>query len=196
MLQGWPATALHLLAGRDTEADTLSQEVLDMDIGILSSIAAVLLSGSHLARGAIPEALAFAETAYARNPSCLRRSDSSLECIKRTVNSASTFDPDAFSQELSPAKFSSFSTESADSGRKPMSHSAGVRRPFLPATGTPKNGYIFEYTALQPLRRAALAPGRGASGKLTYAHNLRGHSCTSSLNMKSLKRSLLHNGLA
>jgi TolB-like protein len=55
-------------AGRDTEADLLSQEVLDMDIGILSSIAAFCLSGSHLARGAISEALAFAETAYARSP--------------------------------------------------------------------------------------------------------------------------------
>jgi len=39
-----------------------------MDVGIMSSVAAVVLSGNHLARGAIPESLRFAETAYARSP--------------------------------------------------------------------------------------------------------------------------------
>jgi serine/threonine-protein kinase len=55
-------------AGRDAEADAVTQEVLEMDVGLLSSIGAVVLSGSHLARDAGAEALAFAETAYARHP--------------------------------------------------------------------------------------------------------------------------------
>ena len=64
----WTLAVALRAAGRDAEADALYKEVVDMDVGIGSSIAAVVLSGNHLARGAIPEALSFAETAYALSP--------------------------------------------------------------------------------------------------------------------------------
>jgi eukaryotic-like serine/threonine-protein kinase len=64
----WTLAVALRAANRDAEADALYEEVVNMDVGFLSSIAAVVLSGNHLARGAIPEALAFAETAYARSP--------------------------------------------------------------------------------------------------------------------------------
>jgi eukaryotic-like serine/threonine-protein kinase len=65
---GWASAVALRAARRDAEADDLYREVVDMDVGYLSSIAAVVLSGNHLARGAIPESLHFAETAYRRHP--------------------------------------------------------------------------------------------------------------------------------
>jgi hypothetical protein len=50
------------------EADALYKDVFGMDVGFLSSISAVVLSGNYLARDAIVEALGFAESAYARHP--------------------------------------------------------------------------------------------------------------------------------
>jgi eukaryotic-like serine/threonine-protein kinase len=64
----WTLAVALRAARRDAEADALYEEVVDMDVGNISSIAAVVLSGNHLARGAIPESLRFAEMAYARSP--------------------------------------------------------------------------------------------------------------------------------
>lgn len=64
----WTLAVSLRAAGKDAEADALYKEVVDMDVGYLSSIAAVVLSGNHLAREAISAAVAFAETAHARHP--------------------------------------------------------------------------------------------------------------------------------
>jgi len=64
----WTLAVALRAARRDAEADALYEEVVDMDVGYMSSIAAVVLSGNHLARGAIQESLHFAEMAYARSP--------------------------------------------------------------------------------------------------------------------------------
>ena len=64
----WALAVALRAARRDAEADEVYEEVVDLDVGIGSSIAAVVLSGNHLARGTIPESLAFAEIAYARHP--------------------------------------------------------------------------------------------------------------------------------
>jgi len=64
----WTLAVSLRAAGRDTDADVRYREVVDMDIGSLSAIAGIVLSGNHGARGAIQESLAFAETAVARAP--------------------------------------------------------------------------------------------------------------------------------
>jgi serine/threonine-protein kinase len=62
----WALAVAYRSVGRDAEADTRYAQLAD--IGPWSAVPAVVLSGNHLARGQIHEALAFAETAYARNP--------------------------------------------------------------------------------------------------------------------------------
>ena len=62
----WGLAVAYRSVGRDTEADTWYAQLLDG--GPVSAIAAVILSGNHLARGQRQEAVAFAETAYAQNP--------------------------------------------------------------------------------------------------------------------------------
>ncbi len=64
----WGLAVALRAARRDAEADALFEEIVDMDVGYMSGLAAVVLSGNHLARGAIPESLHFAEAAYARIP--------------------------------------------------------------------------------------------------------------------------------
>ena len=61
----WALAVAHRSVGRDAEPTRYAQLA---DIGPWSAVPAVVLSGNHLARGQIHEALAFAETAYARNP--------------------------------------------------------------------------------------------------------------------------------
>jgi serine/threonine protein kinase/Tfp pilus assembly protein PilF len=53
---------------RDKEADAAYQECVELDVGYLSTISAVVLSGNHLARGETAKALAFAELAHGRHP--------------------------------------------------------------------------------------------------------------------------------
>jgi serine/threonine-protein kinase len=53
-------------AHRDVEADKMYLKTLDIDDGYVSTIAAVVLSGNHLERGELREALTFAETAHTR----------------------------------------------------------------------------------------------------------------------------------
>ena len=55
-------------ARRDAEADALFREAVDMNVGYLSSISAVVLAGGHVARSELKEALPLAETAHARHP--------------------------------------------------------------------------------------------------------------------------------
>ncbi len=62
----WALAVAYRSVGRDAEADTQYAQLLDG--GPISAIPAVVLSGNHLARGQRQEALAFAETAYAINP--------------------------------------------------------------------------------------------------------------------------------
>ena len=62
----WALAVAYRSVGRDAEADTQYAQLLDG--GPISAIPAVVLSGNHLARGQRQEALAFAETAYAKNP--------------------------------------------------------------------------------------------------------------------------------
>ena len=62
----WGLAVAYRSVGRDTKADTRYAQLLDG--GPVSAIAAVILSGNHLARGQRQEAVAFAETAYAQNP--------------------------------------------------------------------------------------------------------------------------------
>jgi len=64
----WTLAVALRAVNRDAEADAMYREVVDMNVGYLSSIAAVVLSGNHLARGEVRESLAFAETAHARHP--------------------------------------------------------------------------------------------------------------------------------
>jgi hypothetical protein len=64
----WTLAVALRAANRDAEADATYREVVDMNVGYLSSIAAVVLSGNHLARDEIRKSLAFAEIAHARHP--------------------------------------------------------------------------------------------------------------------------------
>jgi tetratricopeptide (TPR) repeat protein len=61
----WALAVAYRSVGRDAEADTLYAQLAD--IGPWSAVPSVVLSGNHLARGQIREALGFAETAYAKN---------------------------------------------------------------------------------------------------------------------------------
>jgi serine/threonine-protein kinase len=62
----WALAVAYRSVGRDAEADACYAQLAD--IGPWSAVPAVVLSGNHLARGQIDESLAFAETAYAKNP--------------------------------------------------------------------------------------------------------------------------------
>jgi serine/threonine-protein kinase len=62
----WALAVAYRSVGRDADADTRYAQLLDG--GPISAIPAVVLSGNHLARGQTQEALAFAEAAYAKNP--------------------------------------------------------------------------------------------------------------------------------
>jgi len=64
----WALAVSYRSVGRDADADRLYVRVMG-DSGPWSAIPAVVLSGNHLARGQMQEALAFAETAYAKNAS-------------------------------------------------------------------------------------------------------------------------------
>jgi serine/threonine-protein kinase len=64
----WAMAVSYRSVGRDVDADRLYVRV-SADTGPWSAIPAVVLSGNHLARGQVLEALAFAETAYAKNAS-------------------------------------------------------------------------------------------------------------------------------
>jgi serine/threonine-protein kinase len=62
----WALAVAYRSVGRDAEADARYAQLAD--VGPWSAVPAVVLSGNHLARGQIDESLAFAETAYAKNP--------------------------------------------------------------------------------------------------------------------------------
>jgi serine/threonine-protein kinase len=64
----WALAVAYRSVGRDVDADRLFAHVMG-DTGRWSAVPAVVLSGNHLARGQMQEALAFAETAYAKNAS-------------------------------------------------------------------------------------------------------------------------------
>jgi serine/threonine-protein kinase len=64
----WTLATCLRSAGRDEEADARYQQVVELEHGLWSTYAADVLSGDYAARGAIPEALALAETAYSRSP--------------------------------------------------------------------------------------------------------------------------------
>jgi TolB-like protein len=55
-------------AGLHEEAEARATQILELDHGVLSTYAALLLSANHTGRGAIPTAMALAETAYTRSP--------------------------------------------------------------------------------------------------------------------------------
>jgi tetratricopeptide (TPR) repeat protein len=55
-------------ARRDAEADARFAQVIEFGVGAWSIAAAIVLSGNHVERGAVPEALAYAEMAYALAP--------------------------------------------------------------------------------------------------------------------------------
>ena len=61
----WALAVAYRSVGRDAEADTRYAQLLDG--GPISAIPAVVLSGNHLDRGQKQEALAFAETAHAKD---------------------------------------------------------------------------------------------------------------------------------
>jgi serine/threonine protein kinase/tetratricopeptide (TPR) repeat protein len=63
----WTLAVSYRSVGRDADADRLFLRLLG-DTGAWSAIPGVVLSGNHLERGQLQEALAFAETAYERNP--------------------------------------------------------------------------------------------------------------------------------
>ena len=55
-------------AHRDEEADARFEEIVALDQGLISSYAAIVLSGNHVERGELQQAIQFAETAYRRDP--------------------------------------------------------------------------------------------------------------------------------
>ena len=64
----WALAVAYRSVGRDVDADRLYAHLLG-DTGPWSAVPAVVLSGNHLARGQMQEALAYAETTYAKNAS-------------------------------------------------------------------------------------------------------------------------------
>ena len=80
----WALAVAYRSVGRDAEADTRYAQLAD--VGPWSAIPAVVLSGNHLARDQIHEALAFAETAYAKNPDIARRHRAACRDAGRTGN--------------------------------------------------------------------------------------------------------------
>jgi Flp pilus assembly protein TadD len=62
----WTLAVAYRSIGRDVDADRIYAELLG-ETGPWSAVPAIVLSGNHLARGQIQEALAFAETAYTKN---------------------------------------------------------------------------------------------------------------------------------
>jgi len=64
----WTLAVCLRALGRDAEADARYEEVLQLDGGIRSTYAAIVLSGNHLERGSIADALRFAEIGYTRAP--------------------------------------------------------------------------------------------------------------------------------
>jgi serine/threonine-protein kinase len=68
MFARWTLAVCLRAARRDAEADRRYREVLELDGGIRSTYSAIVLSGNHLERGAIEDALRFAEIGYDRAP--------------------------------------------------------------------------------------------------------------------------------
>jgi len=83
----WALAVAYRSVGRDADADRLYAHVM-ADSGPWSAIPAVVLSGNHLARGQVPEALAFAETAYAKNASLPAAVGQLAGMLARTGNDA------------------------------------------------------------------------------------------------------------
>lgn len=82
----WALAVAYRSIGRDADADRVYSQIADA--GPWGAIPAVVLSGNHLARGQIQEALAFAEAAYAAAPTLPAAVGQLAGMLARTGNDA------------------------------------------------------------------------------------------------------------